>query len=207
MNTWYDPLTNRTLTKRPDASVIDGVFSNSEFNSLAENIESTKESSFLEYDRSFGRFGINSLSRNCPQFLREAHQHVESVAREIFSPTLRLSYCLFVSYQGFRARLPRHVDDNACTYTIDLCVSHKMPWPLYVEDIEFVLEPSQAVAYYGEDQYHWRNEFPNPGSNSVDMIFFHFVEPTHWWFAKGRQYLEEITQKRESYQRMIGIQE
>ena len=27
------------------------------------------------------------------------------------------------------------------------------------------------------------------------MIFFHFVEPDHWWVTKGRSYLDVITGK------------
>jgi hypothetical protein len=29
---------------------------------------------------------------------------------------------------------------------------------------------------------HWREDFPNPENQKVAMIFFHFVEPDHWWF-------------------------
>jgi len=27
------------------------------------------------------------------------------------------------------------------------------------------------------------------------MIFFHFVEPDHWWFTKGESYLDVIRGK------------
>jgi hypothetical protein len=48
------------------------------------------------------------------------------------------------------------------------------------------------LAYYGNDQLHWREEFPNPETNHVAMIFFHFAEPDHWWFTKGVEYLQVV---------------
>jgi hypothetical protein len=52
--------------------------------------------------------------------------------------------------------------------------------------------PNQALAYYGNDQLHWREKFPNPEKNHVAMIFFHFAEPDHWYFTKGPDYLRVI---------------
>ena len=46
------------------------------------------------------------------------------------------------------------------------------------------------MAYYGNEQMHGRGKFPNPESQHVAMIFFHFVEPEHWWFKKGPSYVE-----------------
>jgi hypothetical protein len=52
--------------------------------------------------------------------------------------------------------------------------------------------PNEAAAYYGNDQEHWREEFPMKDTNHVAMIFFHFAEPDHWWFTKGPSYLDVI---------------
>lgn len=112
---------------------------------------------------------------------------------------------MWVIYRGFKARLPRHVDDNACTYTIDLCLSHKTQWPIYVEGQEMHLEQNQAVCYYGEDQYHWREKFPDPANNQVQMIFFHFAEPEHWYFTKGPSHLNEIVRARREHERQNGL--
>ena len=42
---------------------------------------------------------------------------------------------------------------------------------------------------YGNDQEHWREEFPNPETNLVANAFFFYVEPDHWFFTEGPQYL------------------
>lgn len=115
------------------------------------------------------------------------------LARDLFeSSGLLPTYTLFSHYEGPYARLHKHKDDNACTYTIDMCVYQKYPWDLFVEGKPYTLQPNQALAYYGNDQEHWREEFPMPDTNNVAMIFFHFAEPDHWWFMKGQSYLSVV---------------
>ena len=192
MKTFYDSLSGRTLVERNSAFLFDSVFSEQDFSSLVNNLNEYKDATIMPYDASMGRFQVNTTQPVAPEFLIECHQGLTSLARSLFSPTLMPSYALWATYQGYRANLPKHIDDNACTYTIDLCVSHKTPWSIYVEDEEFTLQPNQAIVYYGEDQYHWRNKFPDPYNNQVEMIFFHFVEPDHWWFTKGPQHMNEM---------------
>lgn len=35
-------------------------------------------------------------------------------------------------------------------------------------------------------------KFPNPETNHVAMIFFHFAEPDHWYFTKGSEYIQVV---------------
>ena len=205
MNTYYDPLTNRTLLKRPPAIVLDEVFKPHEFNDLKTRLEVMQEENVIPYEHGLGRYGLNATS-DIESPLSEYHQLALERARSIFTPTLQPTYCLWVNYHGFRARLPRHVDDNACTYTIDLCISYKTQWPIYIENEEFLLEPNQAACYYGEDQYHWRGNFPDPAHNQVQMIFFHFAEPDHWYFTKGQSHVQNVIRVRHEYQKKNRIQ-
>jgi len=139
------------------------------------------------YSAGFGRYCFND------PVIDQYSQKLIPIAREKFnSSTLMPSYSLFAHYQGDRASLYKHKDDNACTYTIDYCVYQTEPWDLYVEDKRYTLVENEALAYYGNDQWHWREDFPNPDSGHVAMIFFHFVEPDHWYFTKGPGYLEVI---------------
>jgi hypothetical protein len=73
-----------------------------------------------------------------------------------------------------------------------MCVYQTEPWDLWVENKKYTLYPNQALAYYGNDQLHWREKFPNPGLQHVAMTFFHFAEPDHWYFTKGPNYLQVI---------------
>lgn len=144
----------------------------------------------LEFDDWFSRYTLHS---SVNKKLDSVFNDLVPIARKTFnSKTLLPTYALFSHYEGKNARLHKHIDDNACTYTIDLCLYQKTPWGLWVENKEYILEENQALAYYGNDQLHWRQQFPDKENNHVAMIFFHFAEPDHWYFTKGPSYLSVI---------------
>ena len=140
------------------------------------------KSSYKEfpYSEEFGRYYINDKEfKPLTSYL----EHLVPVAQNCFgSETLKPSYAIFAHYEGNQAALPKHKDNNACTYTIDLCLYQNTPWGLWVEDEEYMLQENEALAFYGEDQEHWREDFTDPENNIVGQVFFHFVEPDHWFF-------------------------
>lgn len=114
-------------------------------------------------------------------------------ARKIFNDDSILpSYSLWARYMGAGGFLERHKDSNACTYTIDYCINQFEPWTLVVENKEYILETNDALCFMGEDQEHWRKPW-KPG-NVVDMMFFHYVRPDHWWYTgDGGPYQFDVT--------------
>ncbi len=168
--------------------IVKNILSDEELKSLqkhAMNLWANKPT----YDESFGRhqwFGESEVSR--------VHHLLTEVAREYFgSSTLIPSWCLMSTYEGEAAKLWKHKDDNACTYHIDLCVFQKTSWGLWAEhngeSKEYVLEENEGLFMYGNDQEHWREEFPNKSTNLVCNAFFFFCEPDHWYFTEGPNYL------------------
>ena len=169
--------------------IIKNVFSAEEHKELKNIMKNWPLSS--DWDSSFGRHLVNS------PVIDEYAEKLIPLARKMFnSESIKQSYSLFAHYEGPGANLYRHADDNACTYTIDLCLYQTEPWAIGInhngEDKEYILQENEAVLYYGNDQEHWRPEFPNPKSQHVAMIFFHFVEPDHWYYTKGPEYLNVI---------------
>lgn len=161
--------------------VIDQLFPEDIFNRLVGLVQRNKKD--FEYNEFFGRYGADS---NLWRAIMPYFNRAVPLAREIFdTPTLLPSYALAVHYTGKDAKLVSHKDDNACTYTLDLHLYGDVDWPLVVEGREYILKPNQALAFYGEDQEHWRPDFPSPESN-VAAVFFHFVEPEHWFFNGGK---------------------
>lgn len=141
---------------------------------------------------------------NHPNVLNDIMHYLTPIARELFkSETLLPSYALWSQYDSPKSNLPPHLDANACTYTIDMCLSQDYMWPLWVEGKEYKLEPNTALCYYGEDQVHWRED--PQGQGNVDMIFFHFVEPDHWWFVHGMEYKTIHSQRSAPHQRELKI--
>lgn len=151
----------------------------------------TEPKSFY-FDSGFSRYVV---ADNGLPVMQDFANKLIPLARELFgSQTLLPTYTLFAHYEGKdpAPSLYKHKDDNACTYTIDMCVYQTDTWDLWVEGKPYTLTENQALAYYGNDQEHWRDAFPKPGDQHVAMIFFHFAEPDHWFFTKGPGYLSVI---------------
>lgn len=175
------------MIKVKDPMVLNNVFEEEDFSNLKSLFTNYKS---FEYQNGFSRYVI---ADNNMKDLSVYANRLIPLARECFeSKSLLPTYTLFSHYEGETASLYKHKDDNACTYTIDMCVYQKYPWDLWVEDKPYTLTPNQALAYYGNDQMHWREEFPHKTENHVAMIFFHFAEPDHWFFTKGAKYLDVI---------------
>jgi hypothetical protein len=104
-------------------------------------------------------------------------------ARELFgSRTLLNTYSLLAFYDNKNSRLLPHKDDNACTYTIDICLYCDKIWPITVEGNNYHLDKNEALLFYGEDQLHSRPDFEE--GNRVLMLFIHFAEPSHIFFQE-----------------------
>lgn len=166
--------------------ILKNLFSKEDFNLLKSYLYN-KPKLESNFDSSFGRYTFND------PLLNSYLDRLVPIARKTFnSETLLPSYALFAHYEGEHASLFTHVDDNACTYTIDMCVYQTEPWDLNVDGKPYTLQENEALAYYGNDQMHGRDTFPNPESQHVAMVFFHFVEPDHWWYTKNQDYVNVI---------------
>lgn len=148
------------------------------------------------------------LVGNNDPFVKKYHEALLPLAKEIFkSETLLPTNALFVEYSKSGANLPQHFDANACTYTIDLCFYESHEWPLWVEGEEFKYKENEAVCFFGEEQNHWRETLV-ADNIKIGLGFFHYVEPTHWYFTEGPQYVETVRNdyrsKGYSYNRVTG---
>jgi len=173
--------------KKPQ--VITNLFNKEDYDRLILNINNPKN---YNYDSTFSRYSVGETDL---PILKELTNKLVPLAKSIFdSKTLLPTYTLFSHYEGQdpEPSLFKHKDNNACTYTVDMCVYQQEPWDLWVDDASYTLYPNQALAYYGNDQFHWREKFPDPKNNYVGMIFFHFAEPDHWWFTKGPSYVDVV---------------
>ena len=86
------------------------------------------------FDPTFGRYIFND------PLINSYLDKLVPVARDVFnSKTLLPSYAVFAHYEGKHASLFTHVDDNACTYTIDVCVYQTEPWDLNVDNKGYTL--------------------------------------------------------------------
>jgi hypothetical protein len=176
------------IIKKP--TTLKNVFAEEDFE-IIKNYLFNKPKEKSQFDPGFERYCFTD------PIIDKYSEKLIPIARKLFeSDNLLPTYSLFAHYEGNNPSLYRHKDDNACTYTIDMCVYQTEPWALGINhdgiDREYILQENEALVYYGNDQEHWRGQFPNPETNHVAMIFFHFAEPDHWWFTKGLSYLEVV---------------
>jgi hypothetical protein len=156
--------------------ILENVLSDGEYNKLVESLPDDKD---CDFDENRSRYLLDY------PYARSVGMNLRETARSIFnSNLLEPSYSLMARYRG-DANMEFHVDSNACTYTIDMCVRQTEPWGLWVSGVEYILHPNQALCYLGNDHWHGRKMKCFPEGGFVEMIFFHYVEPSHWWF-KGR---------------------
>lgn len=205
-NTYYDELSGVELNVRPDAFVHSKLFDNEYFLNLQSYLLEIKKNKLnFEYDVGFGRSTHHSSVADPNGLLVQSHEKLLPIARKLFNnPDLEKSYCIYSVYRGYKARLFKHIDDNACTYTIDLMIHYKTNWPLVVEGQELIADENEAIVYYGEDQYHWRPRFPDPKYNEVGVIFYHFVDKDHWFFT-GENSMANIVMERNDHRKKYSL--
>jgi hypothetical protein len=168
--------------------IIKNIFSDKDFNELKNYLKNHELLKKVSFDEN-GRRGVHSV--NDPA-LNEYSLKLLPIARSFFeSQTLETSYTLFTEYSDTNINLPKHKDLNACTYTIDLVLYQDKAWGLWVDGVEYLVNENEALFFYGEDQEHWRETVEN-NNNIVGVIFFHYVEPDHWYFTKGPEYVREL---------------
>ena len=172
-----------------DPLLVNDILSPEDYAILTNAVSNPKS---FEYQEGFSRYVV--ADNNLPLLAELANKLIPTARKAFGSDTLLPTYTLFAHYEGQDPvpSLYKHKDDNACTYTLDMCVYQNESWDLFVENKAYTLYPNQALAYYGNSQMHWREEFPNPETNHVAMAFFHFAEPDHWYFTKSPSYLRVI---------------
>lgn len=170
--------------------IIKNVFNDDDYNILynylfAKSVENKHNSKLV------GKYSLND-----DPVINDYANKILPVARKIFNnEKILISYSVFTHYEGKQSRLHKHKDDNACTYILDMCLYQTEPWDIWVEKKSYTLYPNQALAFYGTEQLHWREPIPNPEKQYVGMVFFHFVDPDHWYYLKGPSYIDVIRSK------------
>lgn len=89
-------------------------------------------------------------------------------------------------------RVPPHIDENACTFTVDIQLGSTIDWPIYVDLEEHVMSDGDALLYMGESELHWRPQYAGQTNEDyVTMLFMHYAKMDHWYFTKGPQFMAD----------------
>lgn len=177
-----------------ELGIIKNALSPENFNRICEYFKNHELLSRIGTDE----FGRKLLGDGSESILKEYSNILLPKVREFFGTETALpSYSLFAEYSSETISLHRHKDANACTYTLDLVLYQNEPWGIFVDGVEFLAEPNEAVMFMGEKYEHWRDTKVN-NYDKIGVVFFHYVEPDHWFFTEGPGYVEKIREQNRS---------
>lgn len=170
--------------------ILRGILSKENFKKIQSHVIDLDKST-LDFSSDFSRYEFGNTD-----VLDEIHDVLLPIAKSFFETNTLIKSFNFGAWYFGDASLEKHRDVSACTYSINLCVYQQTPWDLYIEDTAYTLNENDAVLYYGEDQKHWREEFPSAGSNIVCNVFFFYVEPDHWFITEPLERHQAIRQQK-----------
>jgi len=179
-----------TNVKKP--KVLKNVISEQQRDEIVDYV-STRSQIYNSFDRDIGRKSadIETSFTDGKSLSAGIYDVLNTIVAENFSDTALPSYFKWFQYspQHGKPNLPPHLDDNACTYTIDIQIRSTTAWPLYVNAKEFLCQDLDALLYYGVDQLHWRPAFTGEKyTDYVEVFIAHYAEPDHWFFGNKDDY-------------------
>lgn len=104
----------------------------------------------------------------------------------------------------YRPSLFPHYDETfkSPRFTLDYQLRSTIDWPIVVEpNTELVLKDNQAATFSGTNQIHWRKPTEFLDTDSVEMIFCHFSDPSAE--DKDDQTNRLISDKAEKYKKIF----
>ena len=168
------------MNKIKDPWIISNFFSELEYKKIMSVVNSIDKRNWM-FEHQFSRYTYSS-----PILDKLSALQLDRARSEFGTNTLLYTYSMLSFYNRDDSSLKKHKDDNACTYTFDICLYSEKPWPIVVEGEEYVLKNNEALCFYGEDQYHWRPKIDE--NNKVLMLFMHWAEPDHIFFQDWSNY-------------------
>jgi hypothetical protein len=157
--------------------IVDKLLKDAELEKLQKYFKNTYKK--YSFEKKCSRYITDS---NNDEVLKQFLHSNLDIVRKIFNNNKLLPTIAFFSHYEGNGKLKKHKDGAGGTHTFDTCIYQTEPWDIYVEGMPYTLQENQSLAFYGEDQLHWREKFPNPESQHVAVIFCHYAEPDHWMF-------------------------
>lgn len=116
---------------------------------------------------------------------------------------IHYGYSIYSKLYGL-PKLPPHIDQQACEFTIDFQLESNIDWSVIVENNEFYLKDNSALIFSGENQLHWRPKINFNDKNYLKMIFFHFSKKDHW-FLTDNTFLNQQNILKKEYEKLKNM--
>jgi len=162
--------------------IVEDVFTQDEINTIYQSVANSSGNSFVEPHSQANTFIQlpESIINKVTQKARELSGNNNLVVSEY----CYARYANVTSHCGkfhFKPSLFPHFDETfkEPRFTFDYQINGNVDWPLVVApDKKFVLKNNQALTFSGTHQIHWREPQHFTDDQYVEMIFFHFSDPT-----------------------------
>jgi hypothetical protein len=146
------------------------------------------------FSDSWGRMTCNIRTDDVEHLLPLYNKGMDVVVDVFKVNNIAPTYFKFAKYSlryGI-PRVPPHIDENACTYTVDVQLDSTIDWSIYVELEEHVMSDGDALLYMGESQLHWRPQYAGQTNEDyITMLFMHYAHMDHWYFTKGPEFMAD----------------
>lgn len=160
--------------------IIDNVFTKDEINQIYESLKDSSGSEFISVHSQKNTF--IHLPQN---IIDKATRYAKDISGN--ENLILTEYC-HSTYENvnkdgkiYRPSLFPHYDETfkEPRFTFDYQLRANIDWAIISEpDIELILKDNQAATFAGTHQIHWRRPQIFEDGQSVEMIFFHFSDPT-----------------------------
>ena len=163
-------------------TIVEDVFTRDEINNIYKSLQNSSGGSFVK---------VHAQANSFIQLPESIVDKVTSIARKTSSNEniVLTEYC-HARYNNVTSNCGRfhykpslfpHYDETfkEPRFTFDYQLQSNVEWPLVVApDNRFVLKDNQAVTFSGTNQIHWREPKHFADNEFVEMVFFHFTDPT-----------------------------
>ena len=138
---------------------------------VIEKIEDPDVTSYAKHFKKY--YGIVFLPNEIKDML------LERAKEEIKDDSIEIIYSQVVKYQikdGLIPELIRHRDKVNGEWVMDIVIDANIDWPLIIEDKSFSNTPNSVFFIKGEEEWHWRPDFPSVSeSDYVLLLFVHLA--------------------------------
>jgi hypothetical protein len=152
-------------------------------NFVFEKISDPDVTSYAKHFKKY--YGIVSLPSDMKEML------LEKAKKETGDDSLEIIYSQVTKYQikdGLVPDLIRHKDKVNGEWVMDIVVDANIDWPLIIDDKSFSNIPNSVFFIKGEDDWHWRPNFPSVSeSDYVLLLFVHLANKDSEYATVSRQ--------------------
>lgn len=160
-------------------TIIKNVFSLEEIDQINNAVEKSHGKNFVK---------VHCMQEHYINLPENIVQKVEGIARELGeNNNLILTEYVHARYENitnesgsFKPALFPHYDETfkQQRFTLDYQLKANTDWEIVAEDISMILSDNDACTFSGTNQIHWRTPKYFTDDQYVEMLFFHFTDPT-----------------------------